>query len=253
LKADQHRRRLKEHKDTVKLFIITADFITHNYPIVTEVEGLPYDCFSVIPCSTFPGGVIILSTNAIIHVGQSSRKVILPVNGWFARVSDVQTIFPTPEEGTRDLQLEGSLVSFVDDTNFLVVLGDGAMIPVEIVAEGKTVSALKMGAPRAQTTLPSTVAKGPDGYVFIGSTSGPSVLVKADRVEEEVPEEEVGDQPVGVVNSAATMDVDDDGPWFLFTLNDPSSSLYRRYLRPLDDRPRANLQRRRCRKEAPRY
>lgn len=198
----------------MKLFIITADFITHNYPVITEVEGLPYDCFSVIPCSTFPGGVIIISTNAIIHVGQSSRKVVLPINGWFARVSDVQTTALIPEQAARDLRLEGSHVSFVDDTNFLVILADGVVIPVEIVAEGKTVSTLKMGAPQAQTTLPSTVAKGPNGYVFIGSTSGPSVLVKADRLEEEVTEE-AGDQPVGVVNSAVTMDVDDDGLWSL--------------------------------------
>jgi cleavage and polyadenylation specificity factor subunit 1 len=212
LKADQRRRRLKEHKDTVKLFIITADFITHNYPIIAEVESLPYDCFSVIPCSMFPGGVIIISTNAIIHVGQSSRKVVLPVNGWFARASDVQTASLTADEAARDLRLEGSHVSFVDDTNFLVILTNGVVIPVEIVAEGKTVSALKMGAPQAQTTLPSTVAKGPDGYIFIGSTSGPSVLVKADRLEVEVPGE-VGDQPVGMVNSATTMDVDDDGLW----------------------------------------
>lgn len=155
----------------------------------------------------------MLSTNVIIHVGQSSRKVILPLNGWFARVSDVQTASQSSEEAARDLQLEGSHVSFVDDTNFLVILADGIVIPVEIVAEGKTVSALKMGTPQAQTTLPSTVAKGSDGYIFIGSTSGPSVLVRADRLEEEVPEE-VGDQPVGVVNPTAKMDVDDDGLWF---------------------------------------
>jgi len=147
-----------------------------------------------------------------MHVGQSSRKVVLPVNGWFARVSDVQTTSLTADEAARDLQLEGSHVSFVDDTNFLVILANGVVIPVEIVAEGKTVSTLKMGTPQAQTTLPSTVTKGPDGYIFIGSTSGPSVLVKADRLEVEVPEE-AGDQPVGVVNSATTMDVDDDGLW----------------------------------------
>lgn len=158
----------------------------------------------------FPGGVIILSTNAIIHAGQSSRKIVLPVNGWFARASDVQTTSSAAEETARDLRLEGSFVSFVDDTNFLVILADGMVIPVEIVAEGKTVSALKMGAPQAQTTLPSTVAKGPDGYVFIGGTSGPSVLVKVDRLEEDAPEG-AGDQPVGVVNPTATMDVDDDG------------------------------------------
>jgi cleavage and polyadenylation specificity factor subunit 1 len=116
----------------------------------------------------------------------------------------------TPEEAARDLRLEGSLVSFVNDTNFLVILADGAVIPVEIVAEGKTVSTLRMGAPQAQTTLPSVVAKGPDGYVLIGSTSGPSVLVRVDRLEEEAPEG-MDDQPVGVVNPAATMDVDDDG------------------------------------------
>jgi cleavage and polyadenylation specificity factor subunit 1 len=135
------------------------------------------------------------------------------VNGWFARVSDVQATSLTAGEAIRDLQLEGSHVCFVDDTNLLVILANGVAIPVEIVAEGKTVSALKMGAPQAQTTLPSTVAKGPDGFVFIGSTSGPSVLVKADRLEVDVPEG-VGDQPVGVVNSTATMDVDDDGLCF---------------------------------------
>lgn len=135
------------------------------------------------------------------------------MNGWFTRVSDVQTASLAAGEAVRDLQLEGSHVSFVDDTNILVILANGVAIPVEIVAEGKTVSALKMGAPQAQTTLPSTVAKGPDGFVFIGSTSGPSVLVKADRLEVDVPEG-VGDQPVGVVNSATTMDVDDDGLCF---------------------------------------
>lgn len=180
------------------------------------MEGLPYDCFSLIPCSILLGGVIVLTTNSIIYVDQSSRRVVLPVNGWLSRVSDIQAPALTPEEMSRDLRLEGAHVAFVDDVNFFVVLKDGIVLPVEMVVDGKIVSKLSMGPPLAQTTLPSTIKKGVDGHFFVGSTSGPSVLIKMTRIEEDVLED-VEESQLAVVSAPDLMELDDEGnlPFFI--------------------------------------
>jgi cleavage and polyadenylation specificity factor subunit 1 len=210
--------RLKEYKDTVKLHIFTMDLITRNYPIINEVEGLPYDCFSLIPCSTLLGGVIVLAANSIIYVDQSSRRVVLPVNGWLSRVSDIQVSSFLAEEVSRDLHLEGAHASFVDDTNFFVILSDGIVLPVEIVLDGKVVSKLAMGPPLAQTTLPAIVKKAVGGHFFIGSTSGPSVLIKMSRVEEIVADDD-SSMPTAVVDAPDLMDLDDDGTFNYYIMS----------------------------------
>src|SRR6266404_9414534 len=87
--------RLKEFKDTMSLYIFTLDLVSRTYPIITKVDGLPYDCLSLIPCSSSLGGVVILTSNAVIHVDQATRRVALSVNGWQPRVSDMPTL-PTP-------------------------------------------------------------------------------------------------------------------------------------------------------------
>ncbi|KAI1782130.1 hypothetical protein LXA43DRAFT_1069248 [Ganoderma leucocontextum] len=71
--AHATHRRLEEFKDTGSL----------------AVDGLPCDCFALTPCSTTTGGVIILASNAILFVDQPGCRVILPVNGWPPRVSDL--------------------------------------------------------------------------------------------------------------------------------------------------------------------
>lgn len=205
-------RRLKEYKDTVGLFIFTLDLVTNNYPLITAVDGLPYDCLSLTPCSTAIGGVVILASNAIIFVDQASRRVILPVNGWPPRTSDLTMPSLTPQEQLRNLQLEGARFTFVDDKTLFVILKDGTVHPVELVLDGKTVSRLSMADALARTTIPAVVARVRDDYLFVGSMVGPSVLLRTAHVEEVIKEEDVDMDagPATVVAPADTMDLDDD-------------------------------------------
>ncbi|KAL1941832.1 hypothetical protein VTO73DRAFT_6832 [Trametes versicolor] len=204
--------RLKEYKDTVGLFIFTLDLVTNNYPLITAVDGLPYDCLSLTPCSTAIGGVVILASNAIIFVDQASRRVILPVNGWPPRTSDLTMPSLTPQEQLRNLQLEGARFTFVDDKTLFVILKDGTVHPVELVLDGKTVSRLSMADALARTTIPAVVARVRDDYLFVGSMVGPSVLLRTAHVEEVIKEEDVDMDagPATVVAPADTMDLDDD-------------------------------------------
>jgi hypothetical protein len=196
--------RLKEYKDTSKLLIFTLDLTTHTYPIITSVPSLPYDCLSLVPCTTSLGGLVIISANAIVYVDQAARRVVLPVNGWAGRISDVPLPALTPDEQGRNLELEGSRAAFVDDRTFFLILRDGTVYPVELVTDGgKTVSKLSMGPPLANTTVPALVRPVGNDCLFVGSTVGPSVLLQAARVQEV-------DQAQGMKTAVVDIVLDDD-------------------------------------------
>ncbi|KAF8837869.1 hypothetical protein BDN67DRAFT_972360 [Paxillus ammoniavirescens] len=203
--------RLKEYRDTCRLSIFTLDLLNHTYPIITAVDNLPYDCLSLLPCAPSLGGVVILATNALIYVDQAARRVSLPVNGWFARVSDIPSL---PLDKDQDLTLEGSRLVFADDRTFFVIRKDGIVHPVEIVSDGRTVSKMVMSPGLAQTTIPAVTRQLEGGVLFVGSTVGPSVLLRAARVEEEVKPGEEGAEAsamsAAVVDTKNAMDIDDD-------------------------------------------
>ncbi|KAI0754932.1 CPSF A subunit region-domain-containing protein [Daedaleopsis nitida] len=204
--------RLKEYKDTVGLYIFTLDLITNNYPVITAVDGLPYDCFALTPCSTATGGVVILASNSIFFVDQPGRRVILPVNGWPPRVSDFPMPQLTPQEQTRDLMLEGARFSFVDERTLFLFLRDGTIYPVELIQDGKNVSQMKMGPALSRTTIPTIVKRVADDHLFVGSIVGPSVLLRTAHVEEEIVDEDVemSEGPAAVVDTTTNVDMVDD-------------------------------------------
>ncbi|KAH0581631.1 hypothetical protein H2248_011332 [Termitomyces sp. 'cryptogamus'] len=202
--------RLKEFKDTARLVIFTLDIVTQTYPIITSVQGLPYDCFAIMACPASLGGVVILSCNSIIYVDQSYRLVILPLNGWQARISDFPLPSSTPEQRDCNIHLEGCHATFVDDRTLFLILKDGTVYPVDIVVEGKVVTKMTMSSALAQTTIPSVIRRITDTHVFIGSTVGPSVLLNAAQVEEDVDEDEEMSSPTAFVQMHIDYDDDDD-------------------------------------------
>ena len=171
------------------------------------MENLPHDSMYLLPCPTSLGGIVIVTSNAIIYVDQSSRRIVLPVNGWTSRISDVVTL---PADLAHQVVLEGSRSIFVDEKTFFIVLKDGTVYPVDILVDGKTISKLTMSPPLAQTSIPSIVRKIGNDHIFVGSTVGPSVLLKAARVEEEVQGDELTKIPTAVVQEDDAMGYDDD-------------------------------------------
>ena len=141
-----------------------------------------------------------------------------------ARVSDLPLPQPRGEDATRNLTLEGCRPVFVDDKTFFTVLKDGTIYPVEIIADGKTVSKLTMASALAQTTIPSTVMKLEEDHLFVGSSVGPSVLLRTAHVEEEIEGDvDMGLAPAAVVSASSNMilDDDDDGNlYFICSLRD---------------------------------
>ncbi|KZT18929.1 hypothetical protein NEOLEDRAFT_1142724 [Neolentinus lepideus HHB14362 ss-1] len=203
--------RLKEYKDTVKLFIFTLDLVTRSYPVINVVDNLPYDSTTLLPCNASLGGVVVLTSNSVIYIDPTARKIALPVNGWQSRVSDLPLPNLSDDEVNHILQLEGSRCIFADERMLFLVLRDGLVYPVELVLDGKSVSRLSMAPALAQTTIPSAIRKVGDEYIFVASAVGPSTLLKASRVEEIITEEmDSASSPAAVVPAVDRMDVDEE-------------------------------------------
>ncbi|KAG2003702.1 cleavage factor protein [Coprinopsis cinerea AmutBmut pab1-1] len=197
--------RIGEYKDTVKLVIFTLDIKTSSYPIITSVDGLPMDSLGLVPAF---GGVVITTPNSLIYIDQSSsRQIAVPVNGWASRITDLPLLpLPSPD---LNLTLEGSKTVVVDEKTLFVILANGIIYPIEVMADGKTVTKLQVGKPLAQATIPSVVESLGDGHLFVGSTVGVGVVLKTAWVEEEVDDEEEGAN-AKVVEDDIDMDLYDD-------------------------------------------
>ncbi|KIK53793.1 hypothetical protein GYMLUDRAFT_49207 [Collybiopsis luxurians FD-317 M1] len=220
--------RLKEAKDTCALVIFSmsmsamtsasatsfsADGLSASmssattFSVITSIKNLPYDAQRLIPCTrNVGGGLIVLTTNSLVYVDQATKKLMLPMNGWAERVSEVSALKnPNPTSANPsnlNLSLEGAQATFISDTTLLLVLVHGEVYTVTLAMDGKAVSGMNIGKEMvAKTTIPSLVqcvtvpgssasTARVDELVFVGSTQGPSVLLRTGFVEEEEPEED---------------------------------------------------------------
>ncbi|KAI0027906.1 CPSF A subunit region-domain-containing protein [Vararia minispora EC-137] len=201
--------RLNEHKDTMRLFIFTLDIVRRHYPVITAVDGLPYDCLSLLPCPPSTGGAMVLAANALIHIDQAGRKTGLAVNGWTAHTTDMAIPPPDP---ILSLQLECAHMVPIGDSTFFLVLRDGTVYPVELSVSAQVVSRIILRVPLARTTAPSVVCHAENtDHVFVGSDMGPSVLMRTHAVEEAATDDDGEAAATAVVDRPAdSMDFDDD-------------------------------------------
>jgi cleavage and polyadenylation specificity factor subunit 1 len=111
---------------------------------------------------------------------------------------------------SRNLKSEGCHAAFVGNKTIFIIHKDDTVHPADMVINGKTVSKLTLAPPLAQTMIPTVVKRITDGLIFIGSTVGPYVLLKAARVKEEIKEHEIDLTPSAIVQTANDMDMDHD-------------------------------------------
>lgn len=183
--------------------------------VISTSPPLPYSCLSLAPCPTAlggTGGVLVTTANGLLYVdAQSGRVVAAPVNGWFARDYPPGRPKPaglaasTPDQPTLRERLEGSQVEFYthatatendrDDADAasapppraLVWCRSGAVIDVAFTLTGRTIASMQLervadaGALTgggAATMLRIASRPGREGWLFVGSETGSSALLK---------------------------------------------------------------------------
>jgi cleavage and polyadenylation specificity factor subunit 1 len=172
--------RLKENNDNTCLYIITLDLVARSYQVIVTIDHLPYDSLYIVPCPTSIGGVMVISTNALFHIDQSSKLSSLPLNGWAKRVTDLMFAGDDP---LNDLHLEGSHAAFMNETEFVIVLASGKIYTVLLEHEGRLVQKLVLQQPVGIVSPPSMVITH-ENLLLVTSTSYQTVLLSRDAKDE---------------------------------------------------------------------
>ncbi|KAF8318712.1 hypothetical protein DL93DRAFT_2225607 [Clavulina sp. PMI_390] len=207
--------RLNEQKDTSALSIVTVDHMARSYHAIAKVDQLPYDCASLLACPALYGGVMIQASNSVLHVDQASRVTALPLNAWASKTSALPGLVPGPLDDHKTygcslgLMLEGAKMLILNDNSILLVLVNGMVHVITIVVDGRLISRLTISEAVGRTSPPSTlqlISAGTGDLLFVGSTSGPGLLLKTAWVSVQ----RIGTDAQMEVDMEEEIDIDED-------------------------------------------
>jgi cleavage and polyadenylation specificity factor subunit 1 len=200
--------RLQSHKDTFHVEIRTLDVLSKTYASLSSVSGLPSDCQYMLACATSIGGLIVVTSTAIIHVDQSGRRVVTSVNGWYSMITTLPA--DRSEEG-RKVELGGSGAVWIDDKNLLLSLRGGKTMQIRLELEGRAVHRLSLLDHNVGDVTPVTniIKIGARG-VFVASAVGDSELYQIELEQYKV---EAGEQLDTKVEDDLDMDLDEGKFW----------------------------------------
>ncbi|KAJ3215584.1 Cleavage and polyadenylation specificity factor subunit 1 [Dinochytrium kinnereticum] len=145
--------RLAGRRDTRALVVISVDTSMKAFPIIFHIQQIPYNAYKIIPVPLPIGGVLIVCTNSIIHVDQTSVPgIACAVNKFYGLEVNLptppvaETLGPTTRKDNPlyhssnvidykhlALSLEGSEAVFVNPDTLMMVLRSGEMLMVELV------------------------------------------------------------------------------------------------------------------------
>jgi cleavage and polyadenylation specificity factor subunit 1 len=176
--------RIKAKKDTVCLAVVSMDLGKRKFPLLYSVKDLPYNSTKIVPVPKPVGGILIFSTNILIHVDQSS----LPGNGvGVNKFSKLASDFPHQELENKNISmvLDNCHCVFLDAHTLLLCLQRGELFLVDIVLEGRSVSEFRIDQV-GTSVIPSCATRVMQNYIFLGSKMGDSVVIKFTESESDV-------------------------------------------------------------------
>lgn len=172
---------LELRKDTVTLMAVTLDLQLRASTTIFSVQGLPYDCFRVLPLPQPVGGLLVLGTNQVIHVDQAGRCTSIGVNVYAAK----STSFQMTHRPELQLKFEGAVPVLLGNEEGDVLLGlrDSSFIRLRFIKDGRNVTDIEL----ERVDMPGATGVRMAGFscgvtmeasrVFLGSSTADSVLL----------------------------------------------------------------------------
>ncbi|CAG8474587.1 7722_t:CDS:10 [Paraglomus occultum] len=197
--------KLSSKKDTCSLIIVSLDISQKHYPIIYSPKPLPSSSLRLIPIPRPIGGILVIFSNGIIHIDQSSPATGIALNAFASSTTD----FPLSYKySTLGVALEGCQHVVIDSSRVMLFSRDGDMYLVELIQDGRSVQRIeieKVGA----STIPSCACLVSDGYFFLGSSLGESYLIQyGEEGKEEDGENKERKRSLLVRRNTAELDAD---------------------------------------------
>lgn len=173
---------LDERKDALTYSVFTLDLEQRASTNLVSVPKLPSDLWKAIPLPLPVGGALLVGTNELVHVDQSGKANAVAVNEFATRASNLNMV----DQSNLKMRLENCAIGTLDSKtgDLLLVLQDGSLATLTFKLSGRSVAGLEVTSISADNgglcidASPSSTAALNGKYVFVGSESGDSALVR---------------------------------------------------------------------------
>lgn len=166
--------RIAVRTDTCCMAAISINVQQRVHPIIWSLGGLPYDCCQIIAVPKPIGGCLVLAVNSMIYLNQSVPPYGVSLNN----IADHSTNFPLKPQDNVRFSLERACCVFISPERLVLSVSSGELYVVSLFADSmRSVRGLHF-ARAASSVLTTCICVVEDGYLFLGSRLGNSLLLR---------------------------------------------------------------------------
>ncbi|XP_053401547.1 cleavage and polyadenylation specificity factor subunit 1-like [Mercenaria mercenaria] len=166
--------RVAVRSDTCSIVAISLNIAEKVHPIIWSLSSLPFDCLQCLPVPKPIGGVLVFAVNSLLYLNQSVPPYGVSLNSIAATCS----AFPLRvQEGVR-ITLDCSQAAFISYDKLVLSLKGGELYVLTLMVDGmRSVRSFNFDK-SAASVLTTCMCLCEDGYLFLGSRLGNSLLLK---------------------------------------------------------------------------
>ena len=190
--------RVAVRQDTCAMLVLSLDVHQRVHPHIWSMNHLPYDCFSAMPVPKPIGGVLIFANNCLIHLNQGLPPFGVSLNGF----TEGNTSFLLRSQDDIKISLDGSKACFISNDKLVISLSTGELYLLTLFNDMmRSIRGFNFDR-CASSVLSTTITHCENGYIFLGSRLGHSILLHY----EEKPFEQIQTKPQTEPKSEETIE-----------------------------------------------
>ncbi|KNC84697.1 hypothetical protein SARC_03102 [Sphaeroforma arctica JP610] len=163
---------LGSRSDTISIIALSLNLVDHQQHVIWHVTDLPYDLRRIQLVPEPLGGLILLGTNSMVYLNQSTPAYGVSLNSNM----DGCTKFPLVPQPDAVLALNDSVSVFLDESRMFLSTANGSIYSVVLKIDGRNVIGFAIQKAGA-SVIPACICVITPGLLFLGSRLGDSLCM----------------------------------------------------------------------------
>jgi len=166
--------RIAVRQDTYCVSALSLNMTERVNPIIWTVNNLPFDCHMIKAVEKPLGGVLVFANNSLLYLNQSIPPYGVSLNS----MTDSTSMFPFKTQENVVITLAEASCDFISNDKLVLSLQGGEIYVVTLITDGlRSIRSFHFDK-AAGSVLASCVAHISEGFLFLGSRLGNSLLLR---------------------------------------------------------------------------
>ena len=166
--------RLAVRQDTVSMVSLSLNIHQKVHPIIWSAAQLPYDCNRAMAVPKPVGGVLIFASNSLTYLNQSVPPYSVSLNSF----TEGTTAFSMTQQPGVKISLDASNACFISEDKLVISLKGGELYVLTLFNDGMRSIRRFHFEKAASSVMTTCLTPCEDGFLFLGSRLGNSLLLK---------------------------------------------------------------------------